>query len=113
MMNGMNDGAQAATPGARGWRLEHSYGQLPSLLHVAVGPTAVRAPRVVVWNRILAEELGLDAEAWAGVVGDGATAAEIFSGNVLPPGAVFDSSLHGHCSQQVGDDELVTAFIRA
>ena len=36
-----------------------------------------------------------------------------FSADVLPPGAVFDSSLHGHCSQQAGDDELVTAFIRA
>ena len=36
-----------------------------------------------------------------------------FSADVLPPGAVFDSSLHGHCSQQVGEDELVTAFIRA
>ena len=79
---------------AGGWRLEHSYAQLPSLLHVAVGPTAVRAPRRVVWNRKLAEELGLDAAAWARAEGAGAAGAdggrrraEIFSGNVLPPGA--------------------------
>ncbi len=63
-----------------GWRLEHSYAQLPELLHVAVAPTAVRAPQVVVWNRKLAEELGLEAEALA-------AGAEIFSGNRLPPGA--------------------------
>jgi uncharacterized protein YdiU (UPF0061 family) len=73
---------------AGGWRLEHSYAQLPSLLHVAVGPTAVRAPRMVVWNRKLAEELGLGAAAWASADGAGAAGAEIFSGNVLPPGAV-------------------------
>ena len=35
-----------------------------------------------------------------------------FSADVLPPGAVFDSSVHGHCSRQVGDEELVTVFIR-
>ena len=60
--------------------MEHSYAQLPALLHVAVAPTAVRAPQVVVWNRKLAEELGLEAEALAAGV-------EIFSGNRLPPGA--------------------------
>ncbi len=60
--------------------MEHSYAQLPALLHVAVAPTAVRAPQVVVWNRKLAEELGLEAEALA-------AGAEIFSGNRLPPGA--------------------------
>ena len=80
----IDDNAKAKAPGAGGWRLEHSYGQLPSLLHVAVGPTAVRAPRMVVWNRKLAEELGLDAGADAG---RGAMLAEIFSGNVLPPRA--------------------------
>ena len=35
-----------------------------------------------------------------------------FSADVLPPGAVFDSSVHGHCSRQVGAEELVTVFIR-
>ena len=70
-----------------GWRLEHSYAQLPGLLHAAVEPTAVRAPRMVVWNRKLAEELGLEAETLAGADGGSGAAAEIFSGNVLPPGA--------------------------
>ena len=41
------------------------------------------------------------------------TAGEhFFSADVLPHGAVFDSTVHGHCSRQVGAEELVTVFIR-
>ena len=67
---------------ARGWRLEHSYAQLPALFHVAIAPTPVRAPRLVVFNRPLAVSLGLDAGALAGEEG-----AAVFAGNRLPPGA--------------------------
>lgn len=35
-----------------------------------------------------------------------------FSADVLPPGAAFDPAVHGHCSRQVGDEALVTAFVR-
>jgi hypothetical protein len=35
-----------------------------------------------------------------------------FSADTLPPGAVFDASVHGHWSRQVGPDPLVTAFVR-
>ena len=65
-----------------GWRLEHSYAQLPALFHVMVPPTPVVAPRLVVLNRPLATALGLDANALAGEEG-----AAIFAGNRLPPGA--------------------------
>jgi hypothetical protein len=34
------------------------------------------------------------------------------SADVLPPGAGFDPTLHGHRSAQVGDTPLVTAFVR-
>ena len=34
------------------------------------------------------------------------------SGDLLPPGAVFDASVHGHCSAQRGPDPLVTVFVR-
>jgi hypothetical protein len=30
----------------------------------------------------------------------------------LPAGAVFDPSVHGHCSRQVGDEPVVTAMVR-
>ena len=36
-----------------------------------------------------------------------------FSADVLPTGAVFDEKLHGHCSRQAGEEELVTVFVRA
>ncbi len=36
-----------------------------------------------------------------------------FSADTLPAGATFDAQLHGHCSRQLGDQPLVTAFVRA
>jgi hypothetical protein len=36
-----------------------------------------------------------------------------YSADLLPVGAVFDPQIHGHCSRQVGDGPLVTAFVRA
>ncbi|MCX7241857.1 MAG: hypothetical protein NTU86_15635 [Burkholderiales bacterium] len=36
-----------------------------------------------------------------------------FSADLLPEGATFDPNVHGHWSRQVGDQELVTLFVRA
>lgn len=36
-----------------------------------------------------------------------------YSADTLPTGAVFDPTLHGHWSRQVGPEPLVTAFVRA
>ena len=36
-----------------------------------------------------------------------------FSADTLPVGTSFNAQLHGHCSRQVGDQPLVTAFVRA
>src|SRR3954469_710016 len=65
-----------------GWKLEHSYAQLPALFHTAVNPTPVSAPRLVMLNRPLAMSLGLDPVALQGDDG-----AAIFAGNFVPPGA--------------------------
>ena len=35
-----------------------------------------------------------------------------YSADVLPVGATFDAKLHGHWSRQVGDEPLVTLFVR-
>lgn len=35
-----------------------------------------------------------------------------YSGDTLPEGAVFDPEIHGHWSRQVGDQPLVTLFIK-
>jgi hypothetical protein len=36
-----------------------------------------------------------------------------YSDDRLPAGVSFDAKLHGHWSRQVGDEPLVTAFVRA
>lgn len=35
-----------------------------------------------------------------------------FSADLLPPGAVFDPKVHGHCSAQRGPHPLVTLFLK-
>jgi hypothetical protein len=35
-----------------------------------------------------------------------------YSADVLPEGAAFDPAVHGHWSRQVGEDPLVTVFVR-
>ena len=35
-----------------------------------------------------------------------------FSADALPNGAAFDGRLHGHWSRQLGDEPLVTLFVR-
>jgi hypothetical protein len=35
-----------------------------------------------------------------------------YSADTLPAGATFDPALHGHNSRQVGDEPLITAFVR-
>jgi serine/tyrosine/threonine adenylyltransferase len=64
-----------------GWRLEHTYADLPPLFYSPVSPTPVREPRLLAFNRPLAAALGLDPDALAGADG-----AAIFAGNVLPDG---------------------------
>ncbi len=67
---------------APGWCLEHSYAQLPPLLHARAELHPVPTPRTVVFNTKLATELGLD----PAVLGR-AEGAAIFAGNEAPPGA--------------------------
>jgi hypothetical protein len=39
--------------------------------------------------------------------------AHFFSADLLPEGVVFDPAVHGHWSRQVGEQALVTVFVRA
>jgi hypothetical protein len=36
-----------------------------------------------------------------------------YSNDTLPEGVSLDDKLHGHCSRQVGDEPLVTMFVRS
>jgi len=65
-----------------GWRLEHTYADLPELFYSHAAPTAVREPRLVAFNRPLATMLGLEPETLERPEG-----AAIFAGNALPEGA--------------------------
>ncbi len=65
-----------------GWNFDNSYARLPELFRVMLNPMPVGEPRMVVFNRALALELGLDADALQGEEG-----AAIFAGNTLPQGA--------------------------
>lgn len=105
---GMSDSFMSAGGGSfgAGWRLQHSYAQLPRAFFTAVEPTPVKAPRMVVFNRVLAAELGLDAEALAGEAG-----AAVFSGNVPPPGAsplaqAYSGHQYGHFTT-LGDGRAI------
>jgi uncharacterized protein YdiU (UPF0061 family) len=64
-----------------GWRLEHTYAELPQIFHSPAAPTPVREPRLVAFNRPLARTLGLAPEAL-----EGSDGAAIFAGNAIPEG---------------------------
>lgn len=46
------------------WNFDHSYARLPGVFHARVDPVPVAAPQMVLLNRALAEDLGLDADAF-------------------------------------------------
>ena len=65
-----------------GWHLRHSYADLPEKLYSKLSPQPVKAPRLVLLNRALGEELGLD---FRGI--DAESLGAWFSGNSPLPGA--------------------------
>src|SRR5688572_29544924 len=64
-----------------GWRLEHTYAELPQIFYAEAAPTAVRDPGLVALNRPLAITLGLDPETLERPDG-----VAILAGNALPEG---------------------------
>ena len=74
--------AVAAEPQSMGWRFDNSYSRLPEALFAPAKPTAVKGPRLVILNRRLADEMGLD---FTQLSPD--AAAALFAGQVLPGGA--------------------------
>lgn len=62
-----------------GWRVENTYSQLPNPMFAPARPATVRAPRLVILNHRLAEELGLD---FKGISPE--AIAALFAGQELP-----------------------------
>ena len=84
-----------------GYQLRHSPVGFRSQFHCTVTPQ---------WVFILGGqmEIGLQ-DGSSRVFGPG---EHFYAADLLPPGAVFDPLVHGHWSRQVGDQPLVTLFVR-
>jgi protein adenylyltransferase len=65
-----------------GWKFDNSYTRLPEAFFARVNPVPVRTPKLVIFNRSLAQFLGLNPDALKGEEG-----TAIFSGNRIPDGA--------------------------
>lgn len=65
-----------------GWKLEHTYSKLPETLFSKASPIPVSNPKLVVYNKALASELGLDLSTLTEH-----EISNLFSGNTLPEGA--------------------------
>ena len=60
------------------WQLENSYADLPKQFYTPINPTSVNKPSLVIFNKHLSKELGID------LPNDKELLAQIFSGNKLP-----------------------------
>jgi uncharacterized protein YdiU (UPF0061 family) len=65
-----------------GWKFDNTYSRLPAVFFAPATPVKVRAPRLVILNERLANELGLDFD-----VISKESAAALFAGQVLPSGS--------------------------
>ena len=85
-------------------RFTHSLAQLPDDSYQSIAPTPAPAPRLLLWNRQLAHDLGIDADRDH----DADRLARTFAGNELPPGAspvalAYAGHQFGHFVPQLGD----------
>jgi len=78
-----------------GWRLDNTYSRLPDALFAPAQPAIVQAPRVVILNHALADELGLN----LGAISPEAAAA-LFAGQDLPSG--FQPIAQAYAGHQFG-----------
>jgi hypothetical protein len=84
-----------------GYQLRHSPVGFRSQFHVSPHPQ---------WVFILGGQMEIGLQ-------DGSSRVfspgeHFYSADLLPEGATFDASVHGHWSRQVGADPLVTLFVR-
>jgi len=89
-----------------GWRFENTYARLPGIFFAPAKPAAVGAPRLVILNRRLADDLGLDFEA---ILPE--AAASVFGGQDLPSGArpiaqAYAGHQYGHFTM-LGDGRAI------
>ena len=77
---------------SQGWKLEISYSKLPEAFYTYITPTQVKAPRLVIFNRVLAKSLGLSITET-----NPDDLARLFSGNALSEGSTLIAQAYvGH-----------------
>jgi uncharacterized protein YdiU (UPF0061 family) len=86
---------------------ENTYATLPERFYTRMAPTPVKAPEMLLLNRALAEELGLDPEALLTEAG-----VAMLAGNAVPEGAeplaqVYAGHQFGGFSPQLGDGRAI------
>lgn len=81
MSNTNNPNLSSDFPDA-GWRFENSYAQLPEIFYARSQPVKFSNPSLYIFNRGLAEELGLDYSRYTEQ-----QLASLFSGQLIPNGA--------------------------
>ena len=101
LTEGKPESRLSALMASGGYQLRHSPVGFRSTFHCTGAPQ---------WVFILGGqmEIGLQ-DGSSRVFGPG---QHFYSADVLPEGAAFDPTVHGHWSRQVGDEPLVTLFVR-
>ena len=99
--------SHAELPESPRWPFDNSYARLPERFGVAQAPSTVAAPRLVMVNRGLASELGLD-PAWLA----SAAGVEVLAGSAVPEGAApmalaYAGHQFGNFVPQLGDGRAV------
>ena len=84
-----------------GYQLRHSPVGFRSQFHCTVTPQ---------WVFILGGQMEIGLQGGASCVFK--PGEHFYSADLLPEGAAFDASIHGHWSRQVGPDPLTTLFVR-
>ena len=85
-----------------GYQLRHSPVGFRSSFHCTGAPQ---------WCFILQGQMQIGLQ--GGILRTFKPGEHFFSADTLPEGAVFDPAIHGHWSRQLGDEPLVTLFVRA
>ncbi|WP_194842714.1 YdiU family protein [Agrobacterium sp. MA01] len=95
--------APSRTRSAILFSFDNSYARLPQTFHRPARPAAASAPKLIRFNKDLADELGLDvADA------DEGRLAQVFGGQIIPVGAeplaqAYAGHQFGHFNPQLGD----------
>lgn len=84
-----------------GYQLRHSPVGFRSSFHCTTSPQ---------WVFILSGRMEIGLQGGSSRIF--APGQHFYSADTLPPGAAFDDQLHGHWSRQLGDEPLVTLFVR-